>query len=185
MRLLRPVPLSVLTMLYASVVAVYGWSRTSLGLSFFCSGHPLRGANILHGIALAFFAGLVGPALIWVLIAIVEVPFLRPRRWRPSVVAVCLIETAALGSAIGFVALDSATYVQQNSACGMFSPATGAVSGHVGELYYLWGIAVAALLVHTVRVLRQGPPEPPRDKYEHRPPPPLPQQGQRATRDSS
>jgi hypothetical protein len=48
MRLLRPIPLSVIVLLYASVVAIWGFGQM-LDLSLFCSGEPLRGANIGHG----------------------------------------------------------------------------------------------------------------------------------------
>jgi hypothetical protein len=158
MRLLRPIPLSVLSMLYGSAVAIYGWNETALNLSLFCSGEPLRGANIGHGIAVAFFAGLAGA----VVIAFVRN---RPR----LVVGVLFLGMAALGLAIAFVALDSATYVQQNKTCGMFSPSTGTVSGHVTNLYYAWGFAIALLLVQTARVLKQTPPAPPKSKYEQGP----------------
>jgi hypothetical protein len=67
---------------------------------------------------------------------------------------------AALGVAIAFVALDSATYVQQNSTCGFFGPATGTVSGHVGDLYVLWGVGIALLLLQALRLLWPRP-EPP------------------------
>jgi NO-binding membrane sensor protein with MHYT domain len=149
MRLLRPIPLSVLSMLYGSAVAIYGWNETALNLSLFCSGEPLRGANIGHGIAVAFFAGLAGA----VVVAVVS------NRQR-LVAGVLLVGMAALGLAIAFVALDSATYVQQNRTCGMFSPATGTVSGHVANLYYAWSFAIALLVVQAARVLKQGPPAP-------------------------
>lgn len=153
MRLLKPIPLSVIVLLYASVVAIWGFSQTALNLSLFCSGEPLRGANIGHGEAVALFAG-IGCALL--------LPFVRSHR--RLVVGVLLLAVAALGLAIAFVALDSATYVQQNSTCG-FSGGTGTETGHVTRIYYAWGFAIALLLLQLARVLTQSR-EPPRSKYE-------------------
>jgi hypothetical protein len=172
MRLLRPIPLSAFVMLYASAVAVWGWGQTAVNLSLFCSGEPARGANIGHGIAVAFFAGIGASVLL---------AFVRnhPR----LVVTVLLLAVAALGLAIAFVALDSATYVQQNSTCGMFSSGTGSETGHVAGIYYAWGVAIALLLLqlvrvlgwglaiallvlYLVRVLRREPPEARKSKYE-------------------
>jgi hypothetical protein len=149
-RLSQSIPLTVLGMLYVTGVAVHGFVETSLGLSLFCSGEPLRGANISHGLAVAFFAGLAGPLLVGLIYLVAF-----PPRSQTFVAAVCFLVAAAVGVAIAFVALDSATYVQQNSTCRMFSPATGNVSGHVGDLYVLWGVGIAVLLLQAVRVLRQ------------------------------
>ena len=153
MRLLRPIPLSVIVLLYGSVVASWGVEQV-LNLSLFCSGQPVRGANIVHGIAVAFFAGIGGA----VLLAIV--------RGHPRLVVVVLVlAIAALSLAGAFVALDSATYVQQNSACG-FSSGTGTSTGHITGLYFGWGFAIALLVLQLARILTQGPPEPPKSKYE-------------------
>jgi hypothetical protein len=153
-RLLRPVPLAVLAMLSASAVAVHGFVETVFDLSLFCSGDPLRGANISHGLAAAFLGGIV----IAFLLAVVR---------RPRLVLVALgLGVAVLALAIAFVAVDSATYIQQNSTCGMFSPSTGSVSGRVNELYWAWGVAIAVLLVQVARVLRAGPPTPPQRQYD-------------------
>jgi hypothetical protein len=153
-RLLRPVPLAALAMLSASAVAVHGFVETIFDLSLFCSGEPLRGANISHGLAVAFFGGIV----IAFLLAVVR----RPR----FVLAALALGVAVLALAIAFVSLDSATYIQQNSTCRMFSPSTGSVSGRVSELYWAWGVAVAVLLVQFARVLRAGLAAPPQSKYD-------------------
>jgi hypothetical protein len=170
-RLLRPLPLSALCLLYAAAVAVHGFEETSLSHSLFCTGEPLRGANIGHGLAIAFFASLGGLVLLGILY------WTRELHQAPGlVISILLLAIAALGLAIAFVALDSATYVQQNKNCGFFGPSTGTDSGRAGDLYYLWAIAIAILLVQAARVLRQGPaepptpgrpaPEPPKSKYE-------------------
>jgi hypothetical protein len=79
---------------------------------------------------------------------------------------------AALGLAFAFVARDSATYVQQNKNCSfIFGSTTGIDSGQADDLYYLWSIAIAILLVQAVRVLRQGPAEPPTPGRPTREPP--------------
>jgi hypothetical protein len=159
-RLTRPAPLALLGMLWASGVAVYGWFETSFNLSFSCTGKPLHGENILHGIALAFFSGLAGLAVIAGLFVIVLANLERPRLWLRLVGAVCVLEAAALGLAIAFVALDSATYVQQNANCGFLGPSTGSEAGRASDLYYLWAIAIAILLVQAVRLARHKPLEP-------------------------
>jgi MFS-type transporter involved in bile tolerance (Atg22 family) len=154
MRLLRPIPLSAIALLYASVVAIWGFSQTAVNVSLFCSGEPARGANIGHGEAIALFAGIGGA----ILLAFV-------RNHRRLAVGVLLLALAALGLAIAFVAFDSATYVQQNSTCG-FSSGSGTVTAHVSGIYYAWGFAIALLVLQLARVLMQGPPGPPRSKYE-------------------
>ena len=153
-RLLRPVPLSVLSLLFAAAASVDAFFRVVMGLSLFCSGHPLHGANIVHGLAIAFFGGLAGA---------VVVPIVG--RHRRALVGALLSFAGALGLAIAFVALDSAAYVQQNSAC-MLGSGTGIETGRVGYLYYAWGAAIAVIMVQLARIAREGPPEPPKSRYE-------------------
>jgi hypothetical protein len=153
MRLLRPIPLGFLSLLYASVVAIDGWYSTAFGVSLFCSGGRLQGANVERGVAVAFFAGIVGAALLALL-----------RKRRALVLATLLLAIAALALAIGLVALDSATYIQREASCTFGGG--GTTTAHVPGLYWAWGFAIALLAVQAVRVLRQPPPEPPKSRYE-------------------
>jgi hypothetical protein len=147
-RLLRPVPLSVLSLLFAAAAAVGGFYQV-VGLTLFCTGQPLQGENIDHGLAIAFFGGLAGAVGVVIL-----------RRHRRPVVGALLLSAAALSLAIAFVGLDSATYVQQKTSCG-FESGFGIETGRLAYLYYAWGAALAVILVQLARVARAGPPEPP------------------------
>ena len=101
--------------------------------------------------------------MLGVVVVVVVVASVDWWRWRALIAGACVLEAAAVGVAIGFVALDSATYV--SSECGFFG-ASGSSVGHLGKLYYAWGFCIAALLYQAVRLLQLPPPEPPRSKYE-------------------
>jgi hypothetical protein len=154
--------MSGLSMLFASAVAIYGFYEV-LGLSLFCSEPERRGANIVSGLVVALCGGLAVPVLI-----------LFVRSWRFSLAAVLLLGAATLSVAISLVALDSATYVQDNSSCGFFGAGAGTSVGHFGYLYVLWGLPLGLVLIGAGRVFgkswrpsepRRGK-EPPVSKYD-------------------
>lgn len=162
--LVRPVPLSVLSMLFACAVAIYGISAAldfqDHAAAFLCPGPLLRGANIDLALWVALIAGFAGSVVIVVV-----------RKRRRLLAAVLLVGATTLGVAVGLVALDSATYVQQESGpgasatlCAPFSGGSGTSTAHLGYLY-LWGVPLCLLLVQAGRVLREAhrssPSEPP------------------------
>jgi hypothetical protein len=144
----RPASLSLLTLLFATVVAAYTWFLLDLNLSLSCSGPPARGANINHAIAVVFFGGLAMSGLI-----------LLVRKRRHFLLAVVLLGVAALSFAIVLVRLDSATYVQQNATCSLSTfvgRTQGSERGTAGYLYVLWGAALGMLLVQAARLLTES-----------------------------
>jgi hypothetical protein len=144
--LLKPVWIGLLSMLFASAVAVYGFVEV-FGVSLFCSGQPPRGANIDHALALAFFAGLAVP----VAMAMIKLVSgrLSERLWPPLLASVLLLEAAALGLAIAFVALDSSTYVERGGCFAMLGPPEkpSTETVHFGYLYVLWAVPLALILI--------------------------------------
>jgi hypothetical protein len=138
-------------MLFASAVAVYGYVG-ALGVSLFCSGQPPRGANIDHALALAFFSGLAAPLMLGAFRLVSEAR--TPRLWRPLLVVVLLLEAAALGLAISFVALDSATYVERGGCFAMLGPPEkpSTETVHFGYLYVVWAVPLTLLLIAAARV---------------------------------
>jgi hypothetical protein len=145
-RYLDPVSLGVLSMVFASGVAAIGEVDVSF-LSFLCTGQRLQGANINDALALAFFGGLAGAAILIVLSLMSRV---LAGLWRPLIAAVLLLEAATLGLAIAFVALDSATYVERGRVCGS---STGTSKAHFGYLYALWAVSLAIVLFAASRVV--------------------------------
>jgi len=142
---LKPVPVGVLILLYGSLVAIHGHGQIASHPSLLCADDRLRGANIGHGIAVAFFAGIACALLI---------AFVRD--WPRLVAGVFILGMAAFGVAIAFVALDSATATYY---CGPSLRSFGTTTRHVYDLYYAWAPAIALLLVQAVRLLRQGVPD--------------------------
>jgi hypothetical protein len=125
-------------MLFASGVAIYGFFG-EVDVSFFCTGQPLRGANIQHAFALAFFDGLAAPAAIGVVRLASELRW--PRLWRRLLAAILLLGAGTLALAIAFVALDSATWVQQQRACSFLGGSDrGTATAHFGYLYVFWAV---------------------------------------------
>lgn len=149
--LLKPGWIGLLSMLFASAVAVYGYVGV-LGVSLFCSGQPPRGANINHALALAFLAGLAVPVAL-VVIKLVSAE-LSERFWGPLLAGVLLLEAAALGLAIAFVALDSATYVERGGCFALPGPPEKPTTetAHFGYLYVLWAVPLALILIGAARV---------------------------------
>jgi hypothetical protein len=137
-------------MVFASGVAIYGFfGEVEVNLS--CEGQPLRGANIGHAVALAFFGGLAALVVTGGVRLTSEIFW--PRYWRPLLAAVLLLEAATLGLAIALVALDSSTWIQQNSACGLgFGADQGTSTAHFGYLYILWAVPLALILVAVGRL---------------------------------
>ena len=128
-----PVALSVLSMLFASAVAI-GTGLYYQGVDIFCMSEQFRGANIENGGVVALLSGLVGSVLI-----------LCVRKRRRLLAAVLLLGAATLSVTIAFVALDSASYVARRD-CGMFSSQITTFNDHVEYLYVLWGMPLGFLL---------------------------------------
>ena len=140
----------MLSVLFACGVAIYGFFR-EVGGSLFCEGQPLRGGNIGHALALAFFGGLATLVVIGGVRLVSEV--LWPRFWRPLLAGVLLLYAATLGLAIAFVALDSAKWNQQNGACGLgFGADRGTSTADFGYLYILWAVPLALILIAVGRL---------------------------------
>ncbi|SRR6266536_3558155 len=133
--LVRPASLAVLSMLVAFAAAMVTYAQFDLSVTLLCSGTTVRGSNVYGGLALVSFAT---PAeLVFIFLA---------RKRRRLLAAILLLGAAALGIAIGLVALDSATYVVRT--CG---------SAHASYLYFLWPVSLALLLLQAVRAWRQVP----------------------------
>ena len=126
------VGLSVLSLLVASFVAMTLLGRFWGGV--FCVSQQVHGANIEHGLVVAFLGGLV-----W------SLAILCVRRWRRQLAVVLLLEAATLGVAIAFVELDSATY-QAHRDCGLLSSEITDFDEHVEYLYALWGLPLGFLV---------------------------------------
>jgi hypothetical protein len=141
-RFCGPVPLSVLSMLFAIFATIIVWfdvvftfdKRTALFV----------GANIEHALADVSAAGILGLLLIGFV-----------RRKRRLLIALLVFEAATLGAALVLVALDRATYNEQLTCdflCfGSDKPYTE--THHLWFLYLLWGLPFAALLVQAARVM--------------------------------
>ena len=137
-----PVRLSVVSMLFASAVAILTWAHLNGLLSLTCFAERLQGANINHGLVVALLAGLGG-----------SISTVVVRRWPRIVTVILLLEIAALGVAIVFVANDSATYLANVSCVSLLSDnytASATSVSHVSYLYGLWGAPVVLLLWGTV-----------------------------------
>jgi hypothetical protein len=142
----RVVTLSVLTcslsLLGASAAALVAYVHIALGLSLTCSGNPAQGANLVHGIAIAFFGGILASILL-VLV----------RTSEKTVLVGVTLTACLLAGALIFVALDSATYLQLDRQCtdfgfGPFPNSTG----RFGYLYPTWGAVVAVMLTEAAYI---------------------------------
>ena len=149
MRLLKPIPTTLLAMSFPAAVSLFGVLDEN---SLFCTGPTLRGANIDHALTLAAMSAL----LLGILVVLVVIASVSWSRWHALIAGACVLEAAAVGLAIAFLALDSATYV--SSGCSFFGGPSRSV-GHLGTLYYAWGFCIAALLYQAVRLSRLRPPE--------------------------
>jgi hypothetical protein len=156
MSLLKPIPTTLLIMFFPALVSFFGLFGEN---SLFCTGPTTQGANVDHALALAALGALV----LGVLVVIVVIAPVNWWRWRALIAGACVLEAAAVGLAIGFLALDSATYVSTER--GFFGGSDSSV-GHLGMLYYAWAFCIGALLNQAVRLLRLPPPEPPASRYE-------------------
>ena len=153
MRLLRPIPLTFIVILFPAVVSVGGWFAT---FDLFCESRP-RGANVQHGLALAAGTSILSFLVLFFVLVLVRGDL---RSWRPRylIASVCVLEAAAVAVAIAFVALDSATYVSTD--CGFMEREPNEVS-HLQWLYGAWGLAIGALLYQALRIAKYSPPPPP------------------------
>lgn len=154
-RVLRPVPLSVLSLLVASIVSGLAlWAISTSGY-LFCS---MQAEDVLHGahIRPALWLALAGGFL-----ALILMTFARTSPER--LFAVMLFGAATLSAAIAFVALDSARYSRTAALDGWWCPSTDSDTFHLGFLYFFWGVPLAVLVVQAFRVWRELP-------LEERPP---------------
>jgi hypothetical protein len=116
--------------LVGSGAAVWAYiDITSPELGSFC--HPSHGSNLVPALILAFLGGLAVAGL---------VPFTLGNQVR--LLGILLLGTLLVGAALVLVAYDSATYVG-------LCPESFVLRAHVGYLYVLWGVALAALLLGT------------------------------------
>lgn len=137
---------SVLGMLFAGVVGVVLQVVTGPGL--FCTTvSQSNGANIDTGADIALTATLLG---LLAIVLVRDVPGLLR--------SLLLAEAAALSVAIGFVARDSA-FSKQVQACGLGfgDDTTSTSSRHVEFAYFLWGLAIATLVLQALRGRRARP----------------------------
>jgi hypothetical protein len=146
-RLFAPAALGIVTLLFVAASAFYTFLTT--GFTIGCTGEPLRGANIDDATGVAFVGGIAGAVLIGI-------------AWRVSdyLVAACsVLGAAVLGVAVALVAVDSATYVRDESTCtwgGLLPGGKGTSTEHVGYLYGVWGVPLVALLVGSMWALRRA-----------------------------
>jgi hypothetical protein len=133
-RALRPIPVSVASVLFASAVAV-GGSSHYYGDLVFCSRDLPSGQNINHAFFLALVVGPVALLLI-----------LLTRKRQRLLIAVILLAGVALAVAIALVAIDGAMYVGERS-CGLMGESDEAkFHDNVAYFYALWGLPLVALL---------------------------------------
>jgi len=142
----RPAQLGVLSMLFVSGVAVYVLMGPYVDLTLFCSGGVIRGANVSDALSLVFLGGLVGAGVIGVA-AFVSRYFL---------VAVLFLGAAMLGTAVALVAVDSATFTQDDRFCGIFGSGTGTSTARFDYLYGLWGVPLGVLVLAAAWALRRA-----------------------------
>jgi hypothetical protein len=133
-RSLRPIPVSVASVLFASAVAVGGIAHY-YGDLLFCSRDLPSGDNINHAFFLALVVGPVASLLI-----------LLTRKWQRLLIAVVLFAAAALAVAIALIAIDGAMYVGERS-CGLMGETSEAkFNDRVAYFYALWGLPLLTLL---------------------------------------
>jgi hypothetical protein len=139
----RPASLAVLSMLFATVVAIVMFLKLDFTLD---AQTRLFGANIDHSIRLTLLGELLG---------LLVVPFVRRRR--RLLAALLFLEGANLSAAIALVGLDGATYKARITCAFMcfsdFQPYTS--THHVWYLYLLWGVPLVVLLLQARRILRE------------------------------
>jgi hypothetical protein len=102
-----------LPLLFSAIVACIVYMHLKSGL-LFCTSDQSRGANVEHGLGIAFYGSIA---------AALAIPFVR--KHRRALTAVLLLGAAAPGVAMVYVALDGANYVGTNS-CGFMESAAQA-----------------------------------------------------------
>jgi hypothetical protein len=135
MRRLRPIPVSVASVLFASAVALgtggHYWGTDLI----FCDRATRSGVNINHAFALTLCAGPVASVLI-----------LLTRKLRRLLTVVLVLAATALVVAIALVAVDGAMYVAERT-CGFMTVSSVArFHDHVEFLYGLWGLPLGFLV---------------------------------------
>jgi hypothetical protein len=143
--LVRPIPMSVLSLLFATGVAAA--MLVYLDNPDLCSVKAInRGAEIKDAAVAVLTGGTV------VLILLAAVSLWKPERRERWLAAILLVGIAILGAGVALVAVDSATYVAQMR--GYFvGPCTGTWTRHLGYLYFLWGVPLVVLVVQAYRQL--------------------------------
>jgi hypothetical protein len=147
---------STCALVFAAVVASVVFTNLHGGL-LFCTTDRSHGANVDRALGVAFWAG-IGAVLV--------IPCVHKHR---RALAIALLSGAgALGAAMVFVALDSATYVATNS-CGLFDETETTVNEHLYYLFFLWGAPFGVLWWFASGLLasRNAAPAKPRPAYAH------------------
>ena len=146
-KLLGFAPLGVISALFAASTGIYAWHgldshRPDACIFVTCS--TASGGGIHAAFYVVVLGGLAGS--VWLVVA----------RNRPRLLAASLlVGAAALGLALGLVALDSATYVQRSGPLFGRPPETAA--DHLGYLYLYWGAPLAVLALQAAHAwLRAG-----------------------------
>jgi hypothetical protein len=139
-RLGWPKLLVVLALLVAAGAGVWAEFGPILEITFSCSGKPLQGENIYYAVVLSVITAPLG---------VFVVPFMRAPL---SLLVASLSGAGLLTLAIAFLALDSATFIQQGSTCMLGG--NGAGYAHLALLYYLWGGALAVVLFQAALLFR-------------------------------
>jgi hypothetical protein len=128
----HPALWSACSVVFAAVVASVVFVNLHGGL-LFCTTERSHGANVDRALGIAFWAG-IGALLV--------IPCVHTHRRVLAVVLLC--GAAALGAAMVFLAVDSATFVATNS-CGLIDETETTVNEHLYYLFVLWGAPFGVL----------------------------------------
>jgi hypothetical protein len=139
---------SACALVFTAIVAGVVYMNLKSGL-LFCTSERYRGANVEHGLGIAFYGSIA---------AAVAIPFVRRRR--RALAVVLLVGAAALGAAMVYVALDRASYVGTNS-CGFMETTDTHINDRLYYLFVLWGFPFALLCWFAVRAFVPRRLEPP------------------------
>jgi hypothetical protein len=147
---------SACALVFAAVVASVIFVNLHGGL-LLCTSERSHGANVDRALGIAFWAG-IGAVLV--------IPCVH--KHRRALALVLLLGAAALGAAMVFVALDSATYVATNS-CGLFDVTETTVNERLYYLFFLWGAPFGVLcwFARDLWASRNAATAKPRTAYAH------------------
>lgn len=138
----RPVLLSVLSLLFVSVVALVSWF--GLDFTLFETVKRFSGANVDRSFPIAFLTGVFGSVVIVIV-----------RKRRRLLVAGLLLAAVSLSVALAFVELDRASV--RESVTDTWSGTTTTDTRDYSFLYLLWGVPLASVLLQTCRVWGKQP----------------------------